>query len=198
MSNLKKGMHFIRGSAKYPSILTPNTTFEDATYQVSIYNPVIVNNFGEVVDSDSESIMADFKSREFEYTVKTDKETNEKYLYFKRKAKIKRPVPILDNEGQPVVEKGRQQFETGEDGKWIMEETDNEVPQLKDKDNNDIDVAVGNGSDVIVMYKEWETTHPKFGKFRGLDLAGLQVVKLQEYNPDVGFSAVSMAEVEEF
>ena len=48
------------------------------------------------------------------------------------------------------------------------------------------------------MYKEWETTNPKFGKFKGLDLAGLQVVQLQEYNPDVGFSTVSMVEVEEF
>ena len=104
-----------------------------------------------------------------------------------RKARIKRPKK--DIEGNNV---------TDESGKWIMEETDNDVPQLKDKENNSIDIAVGNGSDVIVMYKEWETTHPTFGKFKGLDLAGLQVVQLQEYNPDVGFSAVSMAEVEEF
>ena len=119
--------------------------------------------------------------------MKTDKESNEKFLFFKRKARIKRPKK--DAEGNNV---------TDETGKWIMEETDNDVPQLKDKDNNNIDIAIGNGSDVIVMYKEWETTHPTFGKFKGLDLAGLQVVQLQEYNPDVGFSAVSMAEVEEF
>ena len=186
MSDIKKGTQFMRGEVKWASVLTPNTTFEP-TYQASIYNPIVVNNFGEVVDSDSESIMASFETRGFKHSVKTDKDTNEKYLYFKRKARVNRPK--LDAEGN---------FEKDENGKWIMEETDNDVPILKDKDNNDIDIAIGNGSDVIVMYKEWETTNPKFGKFKGLDLAGLQVIKLQEYNPDVGFSTVSMVEVEEF
>ena len=186
MSDIKKGTHFMRGEGKWLSILTPNDTFEP-TYQASIYNPIVVNNFGEVIDSDSESIIASFENRGFKYSVKTDKETNEKFLFFKRKAIVNRPK--LDAEGN---------FDKDENVKWIMEETDNDVQLLKDKDNNDIDIAVGNGSDVIVMYKEWETNHAKFGKFKGLDLAGLQVVQLQEYNPDVGFSAVSMAEVEEF
>jgi len=186
MSDIKKGTQFMRGEVKWASVLTPNTTFEP-TFQASIYNPIVVNNFGEVIDSDSESIIANFENRGFKHSVKTDKESNEKFLFFKRKAIIKRPKK--DAEGNNV---------TDENGKWIMEDTDNDIPQLKDKDNNNIDIQVGNGSDVIVMYKEWETTHPKFGKFKGLDLAGLQVVQLQEYNPDVGFSAVSMAEVEEF
>ena len=118
--------------------------------------------------------------------MKTDKETNEKFLFFKRKAIVKRPKK--DAEGNNI---------TDEDGKWIMEESDNDVPLLKDSENNNIDIAIGNGSDVIVMYKEWGTNN-QYGDFKGLDLAGLQVVKLQEYNADVGFSAVSMAEVEEF
>jgi hypothetical protein len=196
MSDTIKGTHFMRGEGKWLSILTPNNTFEP-TFQASIYNPIKVNTFGEVVDSDSESILAGFENRGFKHSVKTDKETNEKFLFFKRKAIIKRPVPILDSNGKPIFENGKQQFETDEDGKWIMAETDNDIPQLKDKDNNDIDVAIGNGSDVIVMYKEWGTSN-QYGEFKGLDLAGLQVVTLQEYNPDVGFSAISMAEVEEF
>ena len=186
MSDIKKGTQFMRGEVKWASVLTPNTTFEP-TYQASIYNPIVVNNFGEVVDSNSESIIAGFEERGFKHSVKTDKETNEKFLFFKRKARVNRPQK--DGEGN---------FLKDETGKWIMEEVDNDVPILKVKDNNDIDIAIGNGSDVIVMYKEWETNHAKFGKFKGLDLAGLQVVQLQEYNPDVGFSAVSMAEVEEF
>ena len=186
MSDIKKGTQFMRGEVKWASVLTPNTTFEP-TYQASIYNPIVVNNFGEVVDSNSESIIAGFEERGFKHSVKTDKETNEKFLFFKRKARVNRPQK--DGEGN---------FLKDETGKWIMEEVDNDVPILKDKDNNDIDIAIGNGSDVIVMYKEWETNHAKFGKFKGLDLAGLQVVQLQEYNPDVGCSAVSMAEVEEF
>ena len=187
----------MRGEVKWASVLTPNTTFEH-TFQASIYNPIVVNNFGEVINSDSDSIIAGFEDRGFKHSVKTDKESNEKFLFFKRKAFIKRPVPLLDEEKQPIFKNGKQEFETDEDGKWIMAVTNNDVPQLKDKDNNNIDIDIGNGSDVIVMYKEWETTHPQFGNFKGLDLAGLQVVQLQEYNADVGFSAVSMAEVEEF
>ena len=185
MSDINRSTQFMRGEVKWASVLTPNTTFEP-TFQASIYNPIVVNNFGEVIDSDSESIIASFENRGFKYSVKTDKETNEKFLFFKRKAKVNRPK--LDAEGN---------FDKDENGKWIMEETDNDVPLLKDKDNNDIDIAIGNGSDVIVMYKEWKTDN-QYGNFKGLDLAGLQVVQLQEYNPDVGFSTVSMAEVEEF
>lgn len=196
MSDINRSTQFMRGEVKWASVLTPNTTFEP-TFQASIYNPIVVNNFGEVVDSNSESIIAGFEGRGFKHSVKTDKETNEKFLFFKRKAIVKRPVPMLDDEGKPVFENGKQQFKTDEDGKWIMAETDNVVPLLKDSENNNIDIAIGNGSDVIVMYKEWGINN-QFGDFKGLDLAGLQVVKLQEYNPDVGFSTVSMAEVEEF
>ena len=185
MSDINRSTQFMRGEVKWASVLTPNTTFEP-TFQASIYNPIVVNNFGEVVDSNSESIIAGFEGRGFKHSVKTDKETNEKFLFFKRKAIVKRPKK--DAEGNNI---------TDEDGKWIMEESDNDVPLLKDSENNNIDIAIGNGSDVIVMYKEWGTNN-QYGDFKGLDLAGLQVVKLQEYNADVGFSAVSMAEVEEF
>jgi len=185
MSDINRSTQFMRGEVKWASVLTPNTTFEP-TFQASIYNPIVVNNFGEVINSDSEGIIAGFESRGFKHSVKTDKETNEKFLFFKRKAIVKRPKK--DAEGNNI---------TDEDGKWIMEEADNDVPLLKDSENNNIDIAIGNGSDVIVMYKEWGTNN-QYGDFKGLDLAGLQVVKLQEYNPDVGFSTVSRAEVEEF
>ena len=66
-----------------------------------------------------------------------------------------------------------------------------------DKDNNPINIAIGNGSEVIIMYSEWGTTN-QFGDFKGLELKGLQVLNLQEYNEDVGFAAVSVADVEEF
>ena len=82
MSDIKKGTQFMRGEVKWASVLTPNTTFEP-TFQASIYNPIVVNNFGEVIDSDSESIVANFESRGFKHTVKTDKESNEKFLFFK-------------------------------------------------------------------------------------------------------------------
>ena len=96
MSDIKKGTQFMRGEVKWASVLTPNTTFEP-TYQASIYNPIVVNNFGEVIDSDSESIIAGFENRGVKYSVKTDKETNEKFLFFKRKAKVNRPRK--DDEG---------------------------------------------------------------------------------------------------
>ena len=94
MSDINKSTQFMRGEVKWASILTPNTTFEP-TYQASIYNPIVVNNFGEVINSDSDSIIASFEDRGFKHSVKTDKETNEKFLFFKRKARIKRPKKML-------------------------------------------------------------------------------------------------------
>ena len=90
MSDMKKGTQFMRGAVKWASVLTPNTTFEP-TFQASIYQPMIVDNSGEIVDSDSDSIIASFENRGFKHSVKTDKETNEKFLFFKRKAVVKRP-----------------------------------------------------------------------------------------------------------
>jgi len=78
-----------------------------------------------------------------------------------------------------------------------FEKVDNDVPVLMDKDNNPINIAVGNGSEVIIMYSE-RGTQNQFGDFKGLELKGLQVLNLQEYNEDVGFAAVSVADVEEF
>ena len=76
MSDINKSTQFMRGEVKWASILTPNTTFEP-TYQASIYNPIVVNNFGEVINSDSDSIIASFEDRGFKHSVKTDKETND-------------------------------------------------------------------------------------------------------------------------
>jgi len=185
MADVNKGTHFMRGVVKWASILTPNTTF-DPTYQATLANPTQVNNFGEVINGDSTTILADFENRGFEYSVKEDKDTGEKCLFFKRKFLVKKLK--RNGNGEPIEDA---------DGKWIFEEVENDVPVLMDKDNNPIDVAIGNGSEVIIMYGEWGATN-KFGDFKGLELKGLQVLNLQEYNEDVGFAAVSVADVEEF
>ena len=185
MTDIKKGTHFMRGPVKWASILTPNTTFEP-TYQATLLSPIQVNKFGEVINNDSDTIYADFENRGFKHSVKEDKETGEKCLYFKRKFMVKKPKK--DTDGNNIEDS---------EGKWIFEEVENTVPELKDKDNNPIDIAVGNGSEVIVMYSEWGTQN-QFGDFKGLELKGLQVLNLKEYNEDVGFAAVSVADVEEF
>jgi hypothetical protein len=54
-----------------------------------------------------------------------------------------------------------------------------EAPRLVDSSKNPLDCMVGNGSEVKVQYKEWETTN-KYGTFKGLDFQALQVLKLVE------------------
>ena len=56
----------------------------------------------------------------------------------------------------------------------------NSPPVLVDRQKNPLDVNVGNGSEVRVHYKEWESTW-NGNVFKGLDLCGVQVVKLVEY-----------------
>ena len=89
MADVNKGTHFMRGVVKWASILTPNETFEP-TYQATLASPTQVNNFGEVINGDSTTILADFENRGFKYSVKEDKDTEEKCLYFKRKFKVTR------------------------------------------------------------------------------------------------------------
>lgn len=55
------------------------------------------------------------------------------------------------------------------------------APKLKDAKKNEIDVGVGNGSEVVVQYKEWESTW-KNRTYKGLDFQQMQVLKLVEYN----------------
>jgi len=57
----------------------------------------------------------------------------------------------------------------------------NEKPKLYDKSKNEIDVSVGNGSEVRVQYKEWESN--RNGKtFKGFDLMAVQVLNLVTFN----------------
>ncbi len=56
----------------------------------------------------------------------------------------------------------------------------NEAPQLLDRAKQPINVNVGNGSRVKVMYKEW-TSDYKGTTFQGLDFMKMQVLDLVEY-----------------
>lgn len=61
----------------------------------------------------------------------------------------------------------------------------NSIPRLVDAQKQDIDVLVGNGSLVNVMYKEWSTVRE--GKtYQGLDLQGVQVLQLVEAGSSAG------------
>ena len=57
------------------------------------------------------------------------------------------------------------------------------APKLKDAKKNEIDLGVGNGSEVVVQYKEWESTW-KNRTYKGLDFQQMQVLKLVEYNAE--------------
>lgn len=76
---------------------------------------------------------------------------------------------------------------------------DNKVPVLIDKFKNPIDVQVGNGSEVVVQYEEWESNY-KGKEFKGLDLKGVQVLSLVEYGAPDGseFEAFESDDAEEF
>tara|TARA_A100001037_G_C14620937_1_gene401509 strand:+ start:99 stop:527 length:429 start_codon:yes stop_codon:yes gene_type:complete len=57
------------------------------------------------------------------------------------------------------------------------------APKLYDAKKNEIDVNVGNGSEVVVQYKEWESNW-NGRTFKGLDFLKMQVIKLVEFNPE--------------
>ena len=54
------------------------------------------------------------------------------------------------------------------------------APRLLDKDKQEINVAVGNGSKVRVQFNEY-SGEGKYGPYQGLDLQAVQVVDLIEY-----------------
>ena len=60
--------------------------------------------------------------------------------------------------------------------------TPNPVPKLIDADKEPLNVAIGNGSDVVVQYRTWEVTN-EYGFHKGLELQAVQVLNLIEYNP---------------
>lgn len=51
------------------------------------------------------------------------------------------------------------------------------APRLFDVDKNEVDVQIGNGSDVRVQYNEYEGEN-QYGPYIGLDLQAVQVVNL--------------------
>ena len=60
--------------------------------------------------------------------------------------------------------------------------TPNPVPKLIDANKEPLNVAIGNGSDVVVQYRPWEVTN-EYGFHKGLELQAVQVLNLIEYNP---------------
>ena len=71
--------------------------------------------------------------------------------------------------------------------------TANPMPRLVDAKKNPIDVLVGNGSQVKVLYKEFEWTFAgKSG--RSLDLQALQVIDLIPYGEDFDIAEGYVAE----
>jgi hypothetical protein len=58
------------------------------------------------------------------------------------------------------------------------------APKLVDRNKNTLDARVGNGSNVRVQYKEWESEW-KGKVFKGLDFQAMQVIDLIEVgSPD--------------
>jgi len=65
-----------------------------------------------------------------------------------------------------------------------MDGSKNEQPILVDKDNKRLTSLIGNGSDVIVQYRVYETTY-KGKVYQNFDLQGIKVMNLVPYgSPD--------------
>lgn len=69
------------------------------------------------------------------------------------------------------------------------------APRLLDKEKQEINVAVGNGSKVRVQFNEY-SGEGKYGPYQGLDLQAVQVVDLIEYRSADGEEL--LADGEEF
>ena len=69
------------------------------------------------------------------------------------------------------------------------------APRLLDKDKQELNVAVGNGSKVRVQFNEY-SGEGKYGPYQGLDLQAVQVVDLIEYRSADGEEL--LADGEEF
>ena len=67
------------------------------------------------------------------------------------------------------------------------------APRLFDVEKNEVDVQVGNGSDVRVQYNEYEGEN-KYGPYKGLDLQAVQVLELVPYKSQDGEELLSDGE----
>lgn len=71
-----------------------------------------------------------------------------------------------------------------------------EAPELLDRYKNKIDVAVGNGSRVKVLFKEWDTKW-NGQVYKGLDFKAMQVLDLVEYGENATAASAFDIEAEE-
>lgn len=71
------------------------------------------------------------------------------------------------------------------------------APKLYNKNKEQVDVLVGNGSKVKVQYDEWEITN-SYGHFKGLDFQAMQVLDLISYKSEDGSEFDSLEGGEEF
>jgi|TARA_R110000744_G_scaffold248371_4_gene364784 hypothetical protein len=71
------------------------------------------------------------------------------------------------------------------------------APLLYNKNKDEVDITVGNGSKVKVQYDEWEVTN-SYGYFKGLDFQALQVLNLVSYKSEDGSEFESLEGGEEF
>lgn len=71
-----------------------------------------------------------------------------------------------------------------------------EAPELLDRYKNKIDVAVGNGSRVKVLFKEWDTKW-NGQVYKGLDFKAMQVLDLVEYGENATAASAFDVEAEE-
>jgi hypothetical protein len=65
------------------------------------------------------------------------------------------------------------------------------APKLVDRNKNTLDARVGNGSNVRVQYKEWESEW-KGKVFKGLDFQAMQVIDLIEVGSPDGYEFDSL------
>ena len=68
---------------------------------------------------------------------------------------------------------------------------------MYNKNKDEVDITVGNGSKVKVQYDEWEVTN-SYGYFKGLDFQALQVLNLVSYKSEDGSEFESLEGGEEF
>tara|TARA_R110000803_G_scaffold28386_1_gene65685 strand:- start:6587 stop:7012 length:426 start_codon:yes stop_codon:yes gene_type:complete len=72
-----------------------------------------------------------------------------------------------------------------------------QAPELLDKNKQPINVNVGNGSTVRVLYKEWSSEY-KGTLFKGLDFCKMQVIDLVEFGGvDDDFDVIDDEEIDD-
>jgi|TARA_R110000824_G_scaffold155103_1_gene327347 hypothetical protein len=96
---------------------------------------------------------------------------------------------VLSDEDADALQRDGYNVRDKEEGRvinikrWLVNKNTgqpNAVPRLVDSDKNELDIRVGNGSDVTVQGRPWEVTN-EFGHHKGFDLQAVQVDKLIPY-----------------